>query len=61
MPIPHDMIYLPAPLGKKWETYGVKIRPDWDQVKDYPLCACGRLFVPIHEGDTSCFFCLFNA
>ena len=35
--------------------------PDWDQVKDYPLCACGRLFVPIHEGDTSCFFCLFNA
>lgn len=28
--------------------------------KGYPVCKCGKVFVPINDGDTECFTCQFT-
>lgn len=37
-----------------------KLPDDVYESKEYPICKCGQRFVPINEGATECFSCLFR-
>ncbi len=51
-------IFIPLSDGVSTLTH---ILPrDIYQHKQYPVCKCGRKFVPINKGDKTCFFCNFT-
>lgn len=36
-----------------------RINPTCFDHKKYPICKCGRKYVPINKNDKQCFFCMF--
>jgi hypothetical protein len=57
-----DTLYFETPGHRQLQVH--RLPKDciiFNPAKTYPLCNCGRLFVPIHKGDQHCFFCLFLA
>lgn len=45
---------------KEYDCRWYNLPKDIYSHKKYPLCKCGRKYVPIKHGDTKCFFCQFT-
>lgn len=60
-PDSHSPFWIAMPREDDIELYDWHRLPnDIYQNKGYPICKCGKVFVPIQEGDTECFSCTFT-
>lgn len=47
------------PFNEGYQTRMYNVPKTAIEHKEYPVCKCGRKFVPINKGDKICFFCQF--
>lgn len=62
IPKPYDPEFEEQARGRSLVHMGevFYMKPDVYEYKDYPVCKCGRKFVPVSKNDKKCFFCNFQ-